>query len=156
MVKNPPAMQEAQEMWVWSLGQEDFLEEGMATYSSILAWRIPWTEGTGRLQSIESQRIGHNQRDWAWMHTNNQIVKGFTSTSASASWTLKCLKPLTLWITTNCGKFFKRWEYQTTLPAPWEACMQLKKQQLELDMEQWTGWKLGKEYIKAICFHLLI
>ena len=43
--------------------------------------------------------------------------------------------PLTVWITTNCGKFFKRWEYQTTLPASWEICMEIKKQQLELDME---------------------
>jgi len=44
-------------------------------------------------------------------------------------------KPLTLWITTNCGKFLKRWEYQTTLPASWEICMQVRKQQLELDMD---------------------
>ena len=47
---------------------------------------------------------------------------------------------------------FKRWEYQTTLPASWEICIQVKKQQLEPDMEQ-TGSKLGKEYIKAICCH---
>ena len=45
-------------------------------------------------------------------------------------------KPLTVWITINCGKFLKRWEYQTTWPASWEICMQVKKQQLELDMEQ--------------------
>ena len=45
----------------------------------------------------------------------------------------------------NCGKFFKRWEYQTTLPASWEICMQVKKQKLEPDMEQQTGSKLGKE-----------
>ena len=51
---------------------------------------------------------------------------------------------------TNSGKFFKRWEYQTTLPASWEICMQVKKQQLELDMEQQTGSKLGKEYVKAV------
>ena len=57
-----------------------------------------------------------------------------TSTSVS----LTMLKPLTVWITTNRGKFFKRWEYQTTLPASWEICMQIKKQQLEPDMEQWT------------------
>ena len=44
-------------------------------------------------------------------------------------------KLLTVWITTNCGKFWKRWEYQTTWPASWEICMQVKKQQLELDME---------------------
>ena len=50
-------------------------------------------------------------------------------------------KPLTMWITTNCGKFLKRWEYQTTLPASWEICMQVKKQQLEPYMEQWTDSK---------------
>ena len=62
-------------------------------------------------------------------------------------------KPLTVWITTNCGKFFKRWEYQTTWSASSEICMQIKKQQLELDMEQWTGSKLGKEYVKAVYCH---
>ena len=50
-------------------------------------------------------------------------------------------KPLTVWITINCGKFFKRWEYQTTWPASWEIWMQVRKQQLELDMEQQTGSK---------------
>ena len=50
-----------------------------------------------------------------------------------------------VWITANYGKFLKRWEYQTTLPASWETCMQDKKQQLESDMEQWTGSKLGKK-----------
>ena len=62
-------------------------------------------------------------------------------------------KPLTMWITTKCGKFWKRWEYQTTWPASWESCTQFKKQQLELDMEQQTGSKLGKEYIKAVYCH---
>ena len=46
-----------------------------------------------------------------------------------------------VWITINCGKFWKRLEYQTTWPASWEICMQVRKQQLELDMEQWTGCK---------------
>ena len=62
-------------------------------------------------------------------------------------------KPLTGWITTNCGKFFKRWEYQNTWSASWEICMQVKKQQLQLDMEQQTGSKSGKEYIKAVYYH---
>ena len=48
---------------------------------------------------------------------------------------------LTVWITINCGKSWKRWEYQTTYPASWEICMQVRKQQLELDMEQQTGSK---------------
>ena len=62
-----------------------------------------------------------------------------TSTSAS----MNMQKPLSGWITTNCGKFLKRWEYQTTLPASCETCMQVKKQQLKPDMEQQTGSKLG-------------
>ena len=62
-------------------------------------------------------------------------------------------KPLTVWITTNCGKFLKIWEYQTTLSVSWEICMQAKKQQLEPDIEQQTGSKLGKEYIKAVYCH---
>ena len=57
MVKNLPAMQE---IWVRSLGQEDPLEKEIAIHSSILAWRIPWTEGSGGLQSIESQRVGRD------------------------------------------------------------------------------------------------
>ena len=55
-------MQETQETWVWSLGREDPLEEGMATHCSILAWRIPWTEESGRLQSLRSQNVG---QDWS-------------------------------------------------------------------------------------------
>ena len=59
-------------------------------------------------------------------------------------------KAFDLWITTNCGKFWKRWEYQTTWSAFWEICMQVRKQQLEMDMEQQTGSKSGKEHIKAV------
>ena len=79
-------------------------------------------------------------------------VRGFQkkkSTSAS----LTKLKPLTVWITTNHGKLFKRREYQTTLPFSWETCSQVKKQQLELDTEQWRGSKLGKKYVKAVYCH---
>ena len=60
-------------------------------------------------------------------------------TCISASLTMP--KPLTVWITINCGKFWKRWEYQTTWPASWETYMQVRKQQLELDMKQQTGSK---------------
>ena len=68
-LKNPPAMQETQ---VWYLGQEDPLEEGMETHSSILAWRIPCRKEPGRLQSIGSQRVRHNWSDWACMHRTLQ------------------------------------------------------------------------------------
>ena len=60
VVKNLPAMQEPWDTWVLSLGQEDPLREGMATHSSVLAWRIPWPEESGRLQFTESQRVGHD------------------------------------------------------------------------------------------------
>ena len=59
-VKNPPAMQEMPEMRVQSLSWEDPLEEEMATHSSFLAWRMPWTEEPGGLQSLGSQRVGHD------------------------------------------------------------------------------------------------
>jgi len=62
MVKNLPAMQEMQ---VWSLGQEDPLDKGMATHSSILSWRIPWSKETGGLQSMGPQRVEH---DWVTKH----------------------------------------------------------------------------------------
>ena len=60
VIKNPPAMQEPQEPWVRSLGQEDPLEKGMTTHSSILAWRIPWIEEPGGLQYIGSERVRHD------------------------------------------------------------------------------------------------
>ena len=63
MVKNSPAMQMPLQMWVLSLGQEDPLEEGVATHSSILVWRMPWREEPGGLQSIGSQRVRHM---WMW------------------------------------------------------------------------------------------
>ena len=62
-------------------------------------------------------------------------------------------QPLTVWITTNIGKLLKRQEHQSTLPASWETCLQVKRQQLELDMEQCTGSKLRKEYVKTIYCH---
>ena len=64
-----------------------------------------------------------------------------SSRKTSISALLTMPKPLTVWITRNCGKFWKRWEYQTTWPASWETCMQVRKQQLELDVEQQTGFK---------------
>ena len=64
-----------------------------------------------------------------------------SSRKTSISALLTMPKPLTVWITINCGKFWKKWEYQATWPASWEICMQVRKQQLELNMEQQTGSK---------------
>ena len=81
------------------------------------------------------------------------LKKQERSRKTSISALLTMSKPLTVWITINCGKFWKRWEYQTTWLASWETCMQVRKQQLELDMEQKTGSKWGNEYIKAVYCH---
>ena len=93
------------------------------------------------LQTAESQAwlkrysMHHTQLNYNPEHWKESSRK--TSTFAL----LTMPKPLTVWITTNCRKFLKRWKYQTILPASWKICMQVRKQQLELDMEQQTGSK---------------
>ena len=80
-VKNPPAIQEIQATWVESQGQEDPLKEKMTTYSSILAWRIPWTEEFGELQSMRAQRVGHASAHgihrilWEWGCARFELVQ---------------------------------------------------------------------------------
>ena len=76
-----------------------------------------------------------------------------SSRKTSISALLTMPKPLTVWVTTNCGKFLKRWQSQTTSYISWEIYMQVKKQQIELDMKQQTGSKSGKEYAKVLCCH---
>ena len=73
--------------------------------------------------------------------SGGSLKKQERSRKTSISALLTMPKPLTVWITINSGKFLKRWEYQNTWPASWEICMQVRKQQLELDMEQQTGSK---------------
>ena len=90
MVKNPPAMQETQ---VQPLGQEDTLERGTAAYSSILAWRIPWTEEPGGLQSMGSQRVRHNR-------ATNDFTFTFLLFSKFSLWIL-CPNPCFMIITTT-------------------------------------------------------
>ena len=88
--------------------------------------------------------------------SSGSLKKQESSRKTSTSALLAMPKPLTVWITTNCEKFLKRWEYQATWPASWEICMQVKKQQLEPNMELWTGPKLGKEYVEAVIVTLFI
>ena len=101
VVKNPPAMQETQ---VWSLGWEDPLEKGMATHSSILAWRIPWTEETGALQYMRLQRVRHN---WA---TNTDLH--FVSPHPHSAATFIFVSNFVLWLS-----FYLEFHLEP-LPAP--------------------------------------
>ena len=105
----------------------------------------PWTS---RCQA--RFRKGRGTRDQiANIHWNIKKARGFRKNICFIDYT----KAFDCMDHNKLEKFFKRWEYQTTLPASWEISMQVKKQQLQLDMEQQTGSKLGKEYIKAVCCH---
>ena len=109
-----------------------------------------WTENFHMFKlALKRQRNQRSNRQ----HLLDNREKQESSIKISTSALLITPKTLTLGITTDCGKFFKRWEYQTTLPASWEICIEDKKQQLESDMEQRTGSKMGKEYVKAVYCH---
>ena len=94
-------------------------------------------------------RKGRGTRDQIAKSTGSS-KKQESSRKTSTFALLTTPKPLTVWITTKWVKFFKRWEYQTILPVSWEIWMQVKKQQLEPDLEKQTGSNLGKEYVKAV------
>ena len=115
-----------------------------------LGFNITWTENFQMfklvLEKAEEPEIKLPTSAGSWK-------KQESSRKTSISALLTMPTPLTVWITINCGKLLKRWHYQTTSPVSWETCMWVKKQQLEPDMEQWTGSKLGKEYNKAVYCH---
>ena len=90
-----------------------------------------------------------------WDECNCVVVWAFFDIVFLWDWNENWPFPV-LWKILSCGKFLKRWESQAILHASWEIYMQVKKQQLELDMEQQTDSKLGKEYVKAVYCHLLI
>ena len=111
--------------------------DGGAWWAAVYGVAQSWTQ-LKRLSSSSSTESSKKQE---------------SSRKTSTSALLIMPKPLTVWIRKNCGKFFKRWEYQTTWPASWEICIQVKKQQLEHGMEQQIGSNLGKEYVKAVYCH---
>ena len=113
--------------------------------SCMLSFNIMWTKNF-QMSKLGLEREEELEIKLPTFTGLQRKQRNFRKTSISAS--LITLKPLTVWITTNCGKL--RWEYQTTLPASQETCKQAKKQQLELDMEQRTGSRFGKEYVKAV------
>ena len=111
MVRNLPAMQKTQ---VQSLGREDPMEKGMVTHSSILAWRIPWTEEPSRLQSMGSQRIGHDWVIFTSLHFR-EIVKDWGAWHSAVHGLTKSWTWLSNWTTTslcfsrlNILSYFKR------------------------------------------------
>ena len=124
----------------------------MATHSSILAWRTLWTEGPGGLLSIGLHRVRH---DWSDLACKDALEKEMATHSSNFGWRIPATEePGGLPSMGSQQQLRLRiLEYQTSWPASREICMQVKKQQLELDMEQQTGSKSGKEYIKAVYCH---
>ena len=100
----------------------------LCSKSSTLGFNSTWTE------TIQMYKVGlekAEESDIKLPAFAESYRKQGNSRKTSTSVSLTTLKPLTVWITTNCGKFLKRYEYQTTLPVSWENCIQVKKQQLE-------------------------
>ena len=95
-------MQETWGTWVQSLGWEDPLEKGMATHSGILAWRIPWTEGPGRLQSMELQRVRHDQSQWTSIHAYSFILRDWLARLRR----LQKPRPAVSWLETQESRCF--------------------------------------------------
>ena len=94
-------------------------------------------------------RKGRGSRDQNCQHLlDHRESKGIFKKNCSCF--IDYAKALTTWITTNCGKFLKRWHCQNILPVSWETCMRVKRQQLEPHMEQLTGSELRKEYDEAV------
>ena len=100
---------------------------------SKLGFNSTWTENY-QMFKLDLEKAEESEIKLPTSTGSSKKQENSRKTSTSAS--LTTLKPLTVWITRNCGKFFKRWEYQITLPASCKTCMQDKKQQLELDIEQ--------------------
>ena len=129
------------------------LESRFCSKSFKLGFNSRWTEN---LQMYELGLEKAEEPEIKLPTSTGSLKIQVSSRKTSISDLLTMPKTLTVWITTNCGKFLKRWDYQTILPVPWETGVRVKKQQLELDMEQWTGSKSGKEYDKAIyCYPAL-
>ena len=112
-----------------------FSVDGLGCVSSLLfTWDQTMVKRQKLLEKAEEPEIKLPTSAGSWKKQESS-----RKTSISAFLTMP--KPLTVWTTINYGKFWKRWEYQTTWPASWETCMQVRKQQLELNVEQQTGSK---------------
>ena len=149
MVKHLPMMQE---IWVWSLGQEDPLEKEMATHSSILVWKIPWTEDPGQLQSMGSQRAGHDwvtfflsfpckwQNSRIWLGGGGGWGHGVNHTAVEGSWSPSL--PQHIWTHPPLPKFKN--QHPPPLPRPATAVLPLQ------NLEKSSSFKIESRLAGAL------
>ena len=121
-------------------GSERSAGEGIGYPLQYLAWKFPGLY-TMKFQMFKLDLEKAEESGIKLPRSAESSKKQESSRKTSTSALLTMPKPLSLWITTNCGQFWKRWEYQTIRFVSWEICMQVRKQQLKLDMEQQTGSK---------------
>ena len=122
------------------------------SYASIVNMKPTWTENF-HMYKLDLQKAAEPETKLPT--STGSLKKQENSRKTSIFTSLSMQKPWTVWIT-KTGKFLKRWEYQSTFPPSCKTCMQVKKQRLEPHMEQRTGSKLGKEYLRLYIVTLLI
>ena len=116
-------------------------KEGSGKWMGALIWQLLTNKWTMKFLMFKLVLEKAEEPEIKLPTSAGSSKKQESSRKTSISALLTMPKPLTVWITINCGRFWERWESQTTWPASWEICMQVRKQQLELDMEQQTGSK---------------
>ena len=116
-----------------------------------LGFNSTWTKKL-QMYKLDLERQG-NQKSNCQHLLDHRESKKIPEKKHLTSASLMMLKPLTVWITINCGKFLKRWEYPSTLCASCKTYIQVKKHKLKPDVEQWTGSELGKKYVKPVYCH---
>ena len=112
--------------------------------------RVPWTTRRSNQSIVKEINPEYSLAGLMLKLKLQYLATWCEADSLGKNLLLESQKFLTVWVIKNCGKFLKRWEYQTTSPTSWEICMQVKKQQLEPDVEQQTGSKLRKDNVKLV------
>ena len=145
-------------MWVWCLGWEDPLEEGMATHSNILAWRIPWTEELGGLQSIGSQSVGQDWSDLSHSHAHTHFI--FTDICSWTPWNCQAVhyKGESCYNKSNHGSLLLPWHLHKS-----HACMirwwtvmgemQMSSSGSDVWTDTWV-WLIGHSHLPHDSYHM--
>ena len=125
---------------------------------------LPWRRGLHNAMKLWAMPCRATQDRWVIVESSDKMIKlpAFVESQRkqensrkTSTDSLTVLKPLTVWITTNGGIFLQRWEYQTTSPISWEHVCRSRSNSWNRTWIDWLGSKLGKEYVKAVYYHLV-
>ena len=149
MVKSPPANRET---WVWSLDWKDTLEKGKATHSSILAWIIPWTKEPGRLQSMGSQRVGHDWATFIFMCRVHHVKSQFRwITSWNQVCQENCQQPhICRWYHSNGRKWRETKELPEGEREEWKSWLETQHYTTSMISSPITSWQIEGGKVEAV------